>query len=356
MTILISGGCKNGKSSLAQDLACDGAKIAGSTPVYFATMIPHDGEDFARIEKHRTDRKNLGFETIECGKNIAQRAGECKNRVVLFDSLTALVANELFDSDSSDSESSESESESSCPNEIPLGTESSARSESDFFTALESKSARITQKIKSDLASLIESTESVIFVSDSIFSDGRIYDQATELYRRILAETENFVATRSDKVYEMTAGKIMHNSQCTMHNGDNSTVRAKNCKLGIINCALIIGGRYQGKLAWAKREFALSDDDICVCTENEMPDFSKKCVAYIEKYISFCLKNEIPIRTDFLDAANEGKIIIATDIFCGVVPIDPFERKWREETGLFLQKIAKKARLYRIFCGKATEI
>jgi hypothetical protein len=35
------------------------------------------------------------------------------------------------------------------------------------------------------------------------------------------------------------------------------------------------------------------------------------------------------------------------------VPIDAFQRKLREETGLTLQKIAKNAELYRVFCGKA---
>ena len=54
MKVYISGGCKNGKSMLAQNLA---KKLAGDAPMYYiATMIPHDKEDNARIAKHIEDR------------------------------------------------------------------------------------------------------------------------------------------------------------------------------------------------------------------------------------------------------------------------------------------------------------
>ena len=50
MTIFLSGGCKNGKSTLAQHAA---KKLAGDGPLYYiATMIPHDEEDRARIRRH----------------------------------------------------------------------------------------------------------------------------------------------------------------------------------------------------------------------------------------------------------------------------------------------------------------
>ena len=333
MHILISGGCKNGKSSLAQDLACEYAKKTGCSPIYFATMIPQDREDEERIEKHRADRKDMGFITIECGKNLSETIKNMEaGRVVLFDSLTALVANELFDQSTV----------------IP-----------NLF-----RNPSLPEKLKSDLSALIEKSDSVIFVSDSIFSDGKIYDETTELYRRILAETENFIAQKCDKVVEMVAG----NAECTMQNTQlpNGVNSDKNYALKIMNYALILGGSYQGKTAWAKREFSLSDEDIFVCEPDSMPDFSKKCLAHYENYVAYCLKNNLSPRTDFFDenvSANNQKakcpqIIICDDIFCGVVPIDAFQRKWREETGLALQKIAgsENVKLWRVFCGRAVEI
>ena len=50
MTILLSGGNKNGKSGYAQDIAvklADGGKL-----YYVATMIPYDDEDRARVARH----------------------------------------------------------------------------------------------------------------------------------------------------------------------------------------------------------------------------------------------------------------------------------------------------------------
>ena len=70
MNVFISGGAKNGKSSYAQDLAVQMAKEKKCPLYYVATMIPHDDEDRARIERHRRDRNGMGFRTIECGRDI----------------------------------------------------------------------------------------------------------------------------------------------------------------------------------------------------------------------------------------------------------------------------------------------
>ena len=68
MTVFISGGAKCGKSSLAQDLSVALAK--GGKHYYVATMIPSGAEDYDRIRQHIADRDGLGFETVECFKNI----------------------------------------------------------------------------------------------------------------------------------------------------------------------------------------------------------------------------------------------------------------------------------------------
>lgn len=327
MNILISGGCKNGKSSYAQNLA---VKLAEKTPeipenkvanppslIYFATMIPHDSEDDERIQKHREDRKNLGFSTVECGKNISEAAKKLEpGSVVLFDSLTALVANEMFD----------------------------GRTD---FDSLETEEETILQKLQDELKILMAQVSSVIFVTDTIFNDGKIYDKTTELYRKILAKTEQFVAKNCDRVVEMTSKLKIESKNRAENTGNiNSTNEPSNSHL-------IIGGAYQGKTIWAKSTFMLCENDVFVCSTDFPPDFSKKCITHYENYVAFCLKNGISPRTDFSGGAkNTGtKIIICDDIFCGVVPIDAFQRKLREETGLALQKIARKSSVMRIFCG-----
>ena len=93
MRVFISGGCKNGKSYYAQRVA----KSAGAPLYYIATMIPHDHEDDARILRHRKERENWGFETIECGRDIQNVLNNAdQNGSFLLDSVTALLSNEMF--------------------------------------------------------------------------------------------------------------------------------------------------------------------------------------------------------------------------------------------------------------------
>ena len=106
MNIFISGGCKNGKSYHAQELARDMAKELGVPLYYLATMIPVDDEDRARIQRHLREREGWGFETIEQGRSILDcfKPGTLTyegnpvdpNGVFLFDSVTALLSNEMF--------------------------------------------------------------------------------------------------------------------------------------------------------------------------------------------------------------------------------------------------------------------
>lgn len=327
MHILISGGCKNGKSSYAQNLA---VKLAEKTPeipenkvanppslIYFATMIPHDSEDDERIQKHREDRKNLGFSTVEFGKSISEAAKKLEpGSVVLFDSLTALVANEMFD----------------------------GRTD---FDSLETEEETILQKLQDELKILMAQVSSVIFVTDTIFNDGKIYDKTTELYRKILAKTKQFVAKNCDRVVEMTSKLKIESKNRAENTGNiNSTNEPSNSHL-------IIGGAYQGKTTWAKSTFMLCENDVFVCSTDFPPDFSKKCITHYENYIGYCLKNGLSPKTDFSAGTKDNgtKIIICDDIFCGVVPTDAFQRKLREETGLALQKIASTSDVIRIFCG-----
>ena len=100
MNVFISGGAKNGKSSYAQDLAVKMARERKCPLYYVATMVPHDDEDRARIDRHRRDRQGLGFKTIECGTDIEKEI-EGREGVFLIDSVTALLSNEMFRRDGS---------------------------------------------------------------------------------------------------------------------------------------------------------------------------------------------------------------------------------------------------------------
>lgn len=173
MIVFITGGAKNGKSSLAQDLA---VKLAGGNKHYYiATMIPSDEEDLERIRKHVADRDGMDFETVECGRNILSCLS-CVDKAgtFLLDSATALLLNELFPDPTS------------C--------------EMDVRAALQ---------CGDDLAQFAQSVANIVIVSDYIYSDAARYDEVTEVYRKCLAQIDRKLAHASDTVLEVTAGNII---------------------------------------------------------------------------------------------------------------------------------------------------
>lgn len=110
----------------------------------------------------------------------------------------------------------------------------------------------------------------------------------------------------------------------------------------------IIGGAYQGKTAYAKENFGIEEKDIYVCREDAEPDFTKRCLVHYEKYMLYCMRNGIERKMP----SREDAVVIAEDIFCGVVSMDEEIRAWREETGRALTALAFASKtVTRIFCG-----
>ena len=116
---------------------------------------------------------------------------------------------------------------------------------------------------------------------------------------------------------------------------------------------LIIGGAYQGKLDFAKTAFSLSEDDVFSCIGDTI-DFSKRCVDHIEEFCWACVRKGVEPKDCFQAHREEWhrSILICQDIFCGVVPLDPVQREWRQATGRLCQYPAGEAsQVSRIFCG-----
>ena len=117
---------------------------------------------------------------------------------------------------------------------------------------------------------------------------------------------------------------------------------------------LIIGGRYQGKLDFARRHFGLTDEDICLCSEDEPnPDFGRRCIAYVDRWALGCVRRGAdPLEALNMDALREDAIVISTDISCGVVPMEAQMRAWREACGRMDIALASRAKeVWRLFCG-----
>ena len=171
MTYFISGGAKNGKSTLAQDLTV--ALAAGGKHYYVATMISTGAEDDDRIRRHIEDRDGMGFETVECFRNILYCLEVAdKDGVFLVDSVTAMVQNALF----------------------PV--------EKNYEMDLEA-----AKRCGDELIEFAKKVRHVVYVSDYIYSDAERYSESTEAYRKSLADIDRRLAKICDTVVEVAAGQ-----------------------------------------------------------------------------------------------------------------------------------------------------
>ncbi|MBQ4354407.1 MAG: bifunctional adenosylcobinamide kinase/adenosylcobinamide-phosphate guanylyltransferase [Clostridia bacterium] len=173
MNILISGGCKNGKSSFAQDIA---VKLSpNGKRFYVATMIPYDREDHERVARHLQDRAGMGFETLEISKDIASALSLAgTDATLLIDSVTALLLNELFP---------ESHNGNADPEAVT--------------------------RCRTGLLEIAQKAGNAVFVTDYIYSDAARYDDFTENYRASLAALDRALAEVCDTVIELCASNVI---------------------------------------------------------------------------------------------------------------------------------------------------
>ena len=118
---------------------------------------------------------------------------------------------------------------------------------------------------------------------------------------------------------------------------------------------LITGGRYQGKLDYARSRFGLSDEDIQVCDEaTTAVDLNRRCVARLDLYALNRVRAGAEPGEELLAEIDRlrDKVLITTDISCGVVPIDATLRAWREACGRMNNALAAQSdEVWRLFCG-----
>ncbi len=156
MIYLVTGGSGCGKSTWAEKLV---STLPQEKRVYIATMQVYDDESVKRVARHRAQRADKGFITVECEKDLASAHVE-EGSIVLLEDLVNLVANEMFDGGS-------------------------------------------VERIVPALKMLAERCKHLVMVTNDVFSDGITYAESTQDYLRVLADINREAAMLSDAVIEV---------------------------------------------------------------------------------------------------------------------------------------------------------
>nr|WP_319487722.1 bifunctional adenosylcobinamide kinase/adenosylcobinamide-phosphate guanylyltransferase [uncultured Caproiciproducens sp.] len=123
---------------------------------------------------------------------------------------------------------------------------------------------------------------------------------------------------------------------------------------------LIIGGYGQGKLNYLLRETGLQKNQVVDGEQCELNQTSH-CFAlnHLHLYLRRLMEQGHDPQSiiEQMITENSDMIIVCDEVGCGIVPMEPFEREWRETTGRICCMLAQRAtRVDRVFCGIATTI
>ena len=123
---------------------------------------------------------------------------------------------------------------------------------------------------------------------------------------------------------------------------------------------LVIGGAYQGKLAWARQNFELTDAAIAdgaaiTLPAGEMPELAGyRALSGLHLLLARCCAVDEAKRRAWLEdlAAKPGFVVICDELGAGLVPLSREERELRELVGRSCTLLAAAAEgVWRVFCG-----
>ena len=159
--IVITGGARSGKSSMAEQMALN----LDAHPIYMATARIWDEEFRQRVIRHQQNR-GPQWTNIEEEKQLSRH--NCSGRVVLVDCVTLWCTNFFFDLNANVEQAL-----------------AAAREEFDRFTAQQA---------------------TFLFVTNEIGSGGVSTDEIQRKFTDLQGWMNQYIASRADEVYLMVSG------------------------------------------------------------------------------------------------------------------------------------------------------
>lgn len=122
----------------------------------------------------------------------------------------------------------------------------------------------------------------------------------------------------------------------------------------------ITGGASQGKLAFAKNAFSLSEDEISNGADCALSAaFDRRALNRLHLLIGRLLEAGVEPERAIEEgvARNPGIILICDELGCGVAPAEARARALRERVGRTACALAaRSAEVYRVICGLPQQI
>lgn len=123
---------------------------------------------------------------------------------------------------------------------------------------------------------------------------------------------------------------------------------------------LIIGGAFQNKKEYAKETFHLKTQDMldgAVCDMEEIAHFP--CLYHFHEFIKKQIQrgNCLDHLVEKMYQMNPDLLVISNELGYGVVPVEAFDREYREMTGRVCTQLANRSdEVHRVVCGIGTVI
>ena len=325
MMELVTGGSGSGKSAYAEETLCslDSSPDSGQGKetgtqqdgqrYYIATMPSWDKETEKKIAKHRAMRAGKGFCTLEWYTDFEERLerADCpgmEGADILVECLSNLTANEMY---------------------------------------MEGGAGKNTaDAVIRGILCLRDRCRNLVVVTNDVFSESAEDSPEMRIYKETLGRINCALAEAADRVTEVVCG-----IPCTVKPETGRETEEE--KEGDGGMRIITGGAFQGKRAFAEKLYPgveWTDGGRCALDEIR----TCRAVYGFHEFVKRWLEQgrgweEL---ASLMLEENRDLILICDEIGCGLVPVDAFEREYRESTGRVMNALAVQAeRVDRVVCG-----
>lgn len=118
---------------------------------------------------------------------------------------------------------------------------------------------------------------------------------------------------------------------------------------------LVIGGAFQGKKAYVKQHLKIKEEDMADGKDASYEAlFHCRCIYHFHEWIKKGIEEKWDLKNlaEELLKRNQEVLIITNELGYGVVPVDAFDRTYRETTGRICTEIAAVCeQVIRVSCG-----